>query len=134
MVVDIWKWTGLHMVIYLAGLQTIPEEVLAAARIDGAGFWRILWKIILPLLAPITFINVLMAMSGAFVRSFDLVQVMTSGGPNHATEVVLTLMVTEAFAFGNLGYATAMGYALALIVTIISAVYLWYARGGGNKY
>lgn len=122
------------MVIYLAGLQTIPQEVQAAARVDGAGDWRRFWHITLPLLAPITFVNVLMALSGAFVRSFDLVQVMTRGGPNHATEVVLTRMVTEAFAFGNLGYATAMGYTLCLFVCVISGLYLLYARGGANKY
>lgn len=134
MIVDIWKWTGFHMVIYLAALQTLSKEVQEAARVDGAGGWRRFWYVTLPLLAPITFINVLMALSGAFVRSFDLVNVMTSGGPNHATEVVLTLMVKQAFAFGSLGYATAMGYALCAITALVSGLYLLYARGGTNRF
>lgn len=133
-VVDIWKWTGFHMVLYLAGLQTIPRDLLEAATIDGAGRWRRLRDVTLPLLAPVTFVNVLLAMNGAFVRNFDLVYVMTGGGPNHQTEVVLTHMVTQAFRQGNLGYSAAMGYVLFAIVAIISAVYIRAARAGTHDF
>jgi ABC-type sugar transport system permease subunit len=128
--VDIWKWTGFHMVLYLAGLQTIPRDLYEAATIDGAGRWRQLLDVTLPMLAPVTFVNVLLALNGAFVRNFDLVYVMTGGGPNHQTEVVLTHMVAEAFRQGNLGYSAAMGYVLFAIVAIISAVYIRMARAG----
>ncbi|MFN8590609.1 MAG: sugar ABC transporter permease [Thermomicrobiales bacterium] len=128
--VDIWKWTGFHMVLYLAGLQTIPRDLLEAATIDGAGRWRRLLDVTLPLLAPVTFVNVLLALNGAFVRNFDLVYVMTGGGPNHQTEVVLTHMVAQAFRQGNLGYSAAMGYVLFIIVALISAVYIRAARAG----
>jgi ABC-type sugar transport system permease subunit len=128
-VVQVWKWTGIHMVLYLAGLQAISGEVTDAARIDGAGSWHRFWYITLPLLAPVTFI-----LNGAFVRSFDLVRVMTGGGPDHTTEVVLTHMVTQAFAFTNLGYATAIGYTLCLFTAALCGLYFAYARGGKLKY
>jgi raffinose/stachyose/melibiose transport system permease protein len=132
--VDIWKWTGFHMVLYLAGLQTIPRDLYEAATIDGAGRWRQLLDVTLPMLAPVTFVNVLLALNGAFVRNFDLVYVMTGGGPNHQTEVVLTHMVSEAFRQGNLGYSAAMGYVLFAIVAVISAVYIRMARAGARDF
>ena len=132
--VDIWKWTGFHMVLYLAGLQTIPRELYEAATLDGAGRWRQLFDVTLPMLAPVTFVNVLLAMNGAFVRNFDLVYVMTGGGPNNQTEVVLTHMVAEAFRQGNLGYSAAMGYVLFAIVAVISAVYIRLAQAGARDF
>src|SRR5690606_7096026 len=75
--VDIWKWMGFHMVLFLAGLQTISQELYEAARVDGARAWQQFRHITLPLIAPITFISVLLSLSGAFVNNFDLVYVMT---------------------------------------------------------
>ena len=118
--VDVWKWLGFHAVIYLAGLRTIPADLYESAKMDGAGSLRSFWHVTLPLLVPVVFINTLLAFSGAFVRNFDIVYVMTKGGPNHATEVVLTHMVTRAFTNGQLGYASAMGYVLFLIVGLLS--------------
>jgi len=129
-VVDIWKWTGFHMVLYLAGLQGIPIDLYEAAMVDGALSFDKFRYITLPLLAPIVFINILMSLSGAFVTNFDLVWVMTGGGPNHASEVVLTRMVLEAFQYGRLGYSSAMGYVLFIIVGIISFFYIRMARSG----
>lgn len=132
--VDIWKWTGFHMVLYLAGLQAIPRDLYEVAIIDGASAWQRLIRITLPLLAPVTFINVLLSLSGAFVRNFDLVYVMTDGGPNNATEVVLTHIVTQAFKFGKLGYASAMGFVLFAIVSAIGAVYVRIGRSGSYNF
>jgi len=119
-VVDVWKWLGFHAVIYLAGLQTIPAELYESAIIDGARPFQLFWRITLPLLMPIVFINTILALSGAFVRNFDIVYVLTKGGPNHATEVVLTYMMNKAFQDGAMGYAAAMGYVLFLIVGLAS--------------
>jgi raffinose/stachyose/melibiose transport system permease protein len=119
-VVDVWKWLGFHAVLYLAGLQTVPRDFYEAATMDGAGVVRRFWHVTLPLLAPIVFINTILAFSGAFVRNFVIVYVLTKGGPNHATEVVLTDMMTEAFQNGSLGYASAMGYVLFLVVGLLS--------------
>jgi raffinose/stachyose/melibiose transport system permease protein len=119
-VVDVWKWLGFHAVIYLAGLQTIPAELHESATIDGAGSLQRFWHITLPLMMPIVFINTILGLSGAFVRNFDIVYVLTKGGPNHATEVVLTYMMNKAFQDGAMSYAAAMGYVLFLIVGLAS--------------
>ena len=126
--VDIWKWLGFHAVIYLAGLQTIPQDLYEAARLDGAGPVARFRHLTLPLMMPVVLINVILGLSGAFVRNFDIVQVLTQGGPNHATEVVMTLMVKTAFQDGNMGYASAMGYALFLIVALACVALLGLMR------
>lgn len=132
--VDIWKWTGFHMVLFLAGLQSIPRDLYEVAIIDGAGAWTRLTRITLPLLAPVTFISVLLSLNGAFVRNFELVFVMTDGGPNHTTEVVLTHLVTQAFRFGKLGYASAMGFALFVVVAVIAFTYIRIGRSGAYNF
>lgn len=118
--VDVWKWLGFHAVIYLAGLQTLPRELYEAAKMDGANALQRFLHITLPLMLPVIFINTILGLSGAFVRNFDIVYVLTQGGPNHATEVVMTLMMKAAFQDGAMGYASAMGYALFLIVGLFS--------------
>jgi ABC-type sugar transport system permease subunit len=126
-VVDIWKWFGFHMVINLAGLQSIPNELYEAARIDGASAWQSFWRVTLPLLKPVTMINVLLATSGAF-NVFDLVYVMTEGGPVNATDVAMLHIYTQAFQFYRFGYAAAMSYILLILVGIVSLVLMRMMR------
>ena len=123
MLVYVWKWTGFHLVIYLAGLQSIPSELYEAAAIDGAGGWTRFRYLTLPLLRPYTAINLLLACLGAF-SVFDLVYVMTQGGPFKATNVVMIEVYLQAFQFNRLGYAAAMSLLLLLLVTLISFVVL----------
>ncbi|XID90774.1 carbohydrate ABC transporter permease [Paenibacillaceae bacterium WGS1546] len=131
--VEIWKWAGFHMVLFLGGLQGIPSDLYEAAIMDGASARRRFIHITLPLLKPIAFISVFLALNGGFVRNFDLVYIMTGGGPNHATEVVLTHMVSEAFQRSNLGYASAMGYTLFATVAILIVTYArLFNRGKGG--
>ncbi|TIU09744.1 MAG: sugar ABC transporter permease, partial [Mesorhizobium sp.] len=127
-VVDVWKWLGFHAVIYLAGLQTIPAELYESATMDGAGPVQRFWHITLPMMMPIVFINTILGLSGAFVRNFDIVYVLTKGGPNHATEVVLTYMMSKAFQDGAMSYAAAIGYVLFLIVGLASVALLALMR------
>ena len=119
-VVDVWKWLGFHAVIYLAGLQTIPSELYESAKMDGAGPLQRFRHVTVPMMMPIIFINTILGLSGAFVRNFDIVYVLTKGGPNHATEVVLTYMMSKAFQDGAMSYAAAIGYVLFLIVGLAS--------------
>jgi raffinose/stachyose/melibiose transport system permease protein len=126
--VDVWKWLGFHAVIYLAGLQTIPPELYEAATMDGAGRFQRFLCITLPLMMPIVFIKTLLGLSGAFVRNFDIVYVLTKGGPNHATEVALTYMMSKAFQDGAMSYAAAMGYVLFLIVGLACVALLALLR------
>lgn len=119
--VSCWRYTGFHMMILLAGLQAIPEEIYEAARIDGAGAWRTFWHVTLPLMKRIVLVDALLITVGS-VKIFDLIWVMTGGGPNHASEVLATYMYRSAFSDDRMGYAAAIAtvmLALTMIATII---------------
>jgi raffinose/stachyose/melibiose transport system permease protein len=126
-VVDIWKYFGFHMVIYLAGLQSIPNELYDVARIDGAGSRQLFLHITLPLLLPVTVINLVLATMGAF-NVFDIVYVMTAGGPFMATNVAMTEIYQQAFQFGHFGYAASMSVVLFAVVSLVSLTVLRVLR------
>jgi len=119
MCVDIWKWTGLHIVIFLAGLQGINKEYQEAATVDGASRWQGLTRVTLPLLSHVTAVSVFLSILGAFVSSYDVVYVMTEGGPFHSTEVVMTWIVTTAFRFSKVGKANAMSMILFVVAGVL---------------
>lgn len=119
MLIDVWKWSGWHMVIYLAGLQTISQDVMDAAKIDGASGFRHFSHIIWPLLMPYTLLNIVLIAVGAF-NTFDIVYVTTRGGPYYATQMMLTYVQMVAFKYHRIGYAAAMTYFLFFIVFCIS--------------
>src|SRR5258708_29518849 len=121
--VDIWKWYGFHMVIFLAALQTIPQELYEAARVDGASRWSQFTAITLPQLRPVMVINITLALLGAF-NVFDIPYIMTQGGPAGATNVLALYAYSQAFQFGKLGYGAAISYALLLLVSIVAVVQL----------
>ena len=127
MVVDIWKYFGFHMMIYLAGLQGIPSELYEAARIDGAGSRQLFLRITLPLLLPVTAINLVLATLSAF-NVFDIVYVMTGGGPFMATNVAMVEIYQQAFQFGHFGYAASMSIVLFAVVSMISLIVLRVLR------
>ncbi len=126
-IVDIWKWFGFHMVIFLAGLQSIPSELYEASRIDGSSTWDEIRLITLPLMVPVIMINVILASSGAF-NVFDIVYVMTTGGPVNATNVAMVDIYTEAFQFNQFGYASALSIVQLILVSAISLVILRLLR------
>lgn len=119
--VDIWKWYGFHMVIFLAGLQTIPLELYDAARVDGASRLRQFTSITLPLLRPVMVVNVALSLMGAF-NVFDIPYVMTEGGPANSTNVLALHMYLQAFKFYKLGYGAALSYALLLLVSVVAMI------------
>jgi ABC-type sugar transport system permease subunit len=125
MVVDIWKWMGFHVVLFLAGLQSIPRELYEAALIDGANRRQTFFHITLPLLNQVIAVSVLLSLLGAFVSNYDVVYVMTGGGPNHATEVALTWIVHTALHLSDLGKASAMSVILFLIVACVGVFQLF---------
>ncbi len=122
-VVDIWKWFGFHMIIFLAGLQSIPAELYEAGRIDGASSWRLLRHITLPLILPISLINLVLATSGAF-NVFDVVYVMTEGGPVNATNVAMMDIYKQAFQFYHFGYSSALSVVQLVLVSVVSLTLL----------
>ena len=130
--VDIWKWTGFHVVIYLAGLQALPHDVEEAAIVDGATPWQRFWRITVPLMTPYTITNTIIATLGAF-SVFDLVFVMTTGGPFNSTQVVMTQVYLNAFQFQRFGYASAQATVLLLIMGMVSVVLLRFGQQGDER-
>jgi multiple sugar transport system permease protein len=119
MLLGIWKGVGWSMVIFLAGLQSVPGEIYEAARIDGASSIRLFWKITIPLMrAPLVYVLVLLII-GSF-QVFTSVYIMTEGGPMHQTEVVLTWLYTNAFNYLKLGYGSSIAVLMAVFIFIIS--------------
>jgi len=119
--VDIWRWAGYHAVLFLAGLQTIPSDYYEAADIDGANMIQKFFRITIPMLKPIILMNTTIALMGAF-SVFDIVFVMTRGGPYRSTQVVLTYMFERSFTGTgtNLGVGSAIAYLLFIVILIIT--------------
>ncbi|MFC7529787.1 carbohydrate ABC transporter permease [Actinoplanes sp. GCM10030250] len=117
-VIHAWKWMGLSMLIYLAGLKTIPEDVIEAARIDGASRWRSFWSVRFPLLAPAVTFNVATALLGS-MNGFDIVQATTGGGPARTTEI-LNIFIYRTFGQGLFAQATTMSLVLFLLVALLA--------------
>ena len=117
----IWGWTGFAVVIYLAALQAIPQSLLEAAAIDGAGPWRTFRRITLPLLSPASlFLAVWLTINA--LQLFDEVYLSTQGGPLNATTVLVYYLYNQAFQQFNFGYASAIAYFLVLVIIVITAI------------
>lgn len=129
-VVTIWLQMGYYMIIFLAGLQDIPSELYEAARIDGAGLWVRFRRITLPLLAPTSFFVLLTSMVAVVAGGLDMIFVLTSGGPANSTSLLIFYVYQQAFLFGDLGYASAIGSVLVLVMLLISTVMFAVTRGG----
>ena len=119
--VHIWVGIGYSVVLFVAGLQNIPQDLLESASIDGASPWKRLTRITVPLLRPTTLIVVVLTTIGGF-KSFDFVYVMTGGGATHSSEVLSTLLYKEAYAYSDFGYSAAVSVALLAIVTAITLI------------
>jgi multiple sugar transport system permease protein len=123
MLVDAWEWTPFMMIVLLAGLQSLPPEVYEAARVDGAGDWQVFRHVTFPMLAPVSITVVLIRALEAF-KLFDIVTVMTGGGPGTSTEPVTLYAYLIGMKNGNLGYASAIAYSLLVMVIIFSTFFL----------
>ena len=132
MVVNIWKEFGFSMFLFLAGLQAISKELYEAARIDGAGPWKSMWFITFPLLREVTIVVIILAVNQAFLV-FDLIYVMTSGGPYHASDVLATYMYNRAFTGGRMGYGTAIAEVLFVIVFLVTLFQLRVTKAGSME-
>lgn len=120
---DVWKTSSFAALIILAGLQTIPDELYEAARIDGATVWQRFVRITLPLLRPALLIALLFRTMDAF-RVFDLVFVMTQGGPADATNVLQFYGYKKIFAEGLMGYGSAISALVFLVTLVVSIIYV----------
>jgi multiple sugar transport system permease protein len=127
-IMGIWGGTGGTMVIYLAGLQSIPEEMYDASKVDGANAWQRLLYITIPLLRPTTFFLFITGVIGTF-QIFTEVYIMTNGGPLNRTTTIGYYLYTKAFRELDMGYATSMAFVLFAMIFVFTVIQWKYTRG-----
>jgi ABC-type sugar transport system permease subunit len=125
--VNIWQFTGISTAILLVGMQAIPEMYFEAAKIDGAGGWKTLIHISVPLLRPTILYLVVTGVLGSF-QVFDTVYGLTLGGPGNSTEVFYFYLYQQAFQFSNFGYASALAVMLFILLMLFTVGQLIYFR------
>ncbi|EOS35800.1 sugar ABC transporter permease [Lachnospiraceae bacterium] len=118
-VVNIFQWMGFSMITYYAGLMSLPEDVYEAAKIDGAGFWRTLVSVTFPMVKGTTNVLIVLGIVGS-LKTFDLVKLLTAGGPGRTTTVMNTYLYEKAFNDFNAGGAASIGVAILVIAMIMS--------------
>ncbi|MBD8015945.1 sugar ABC transporter permease [Microbacterium sp. APC 3898] len=117
----LWQYAGFYILIYYAALKNIPESLIEAARIDGASAFQIATRIKLPLIKEVVSVTIVLAIVGS-LKYFDLIYVMTAGGPNGASEVMASYMYKLAFSNYNFGYGSAIGFLLLIITLIVTLI------------
>lgn len=134
--VSVWFLMGYYMLIFLGGLQDIPRMYYEAATMDGAGPIARFWYITLPLLRPTSFFVIMISMVAAVAGSqaFDIIYVMTGGGPANATSVLIIYIYQQAFGFGAFGYAAAMASILVVTLILLTGLMFLLTRGGRFNY
>jgi ABC-type sugar transport system permease subunit len=132
-IVAVWRQVGYVMVLYLAGLKSINPQLLEAATVDGANGWQVFWRIILPLLAPVTVIVLVISVIDS-LRAFDLVSVMTRGGPANASSVLANFMYIESFNNYKMGYGASIAVILFFMSLVFIFIYLWRVMKDEMEY
>ncbi len=119
--VSLWKFSGIHIILFLAAFQSLPTDMIEASIIDGASTFKQFYHIVLPNIKPVVEIVLFLNVRGA-LQIFDIPYVMTSGGPNHASETFTVQTINTAFQYQNFGLACAMAIVLMIIIIIISII------------
>lgn len=127
----IWQFTGIAMVIYLAGLQNVPEDIIEAAQLDGAGAIRRFFSVVLPQLAPAATICTLLTIV-AGLKTFDQVWIMTAGGPGDSSQVLSTVQYQATFQFGDFAYGSTLAVALSVLAIAAAVVQQIIVRKAGK--
>lgn len=131
--VSIWHFVGFTMIIYVAGLQSVPSDVYEAAFLDGAGRWSMFKNVTFPLIAPSFTVNMIVNMIVG-IKIFDTIFVMTNGGPGTSTENLSILLYRQAFSFDRMGYASAIAVVMFAIILILSIVQITVLRKREVEY
>lgn len=121
--IDLWQWSPLLMVIFLAGLKSLPHEPYEAALVDGASRWQSFWHITLPMLKPTILVGLLLRTVQSF-KVFDIIYATTAGGPGTATTVLNYHIYTVGMTFFDMGYAAALANILLVIIAVLSVLYV----------
>lgn len=126
-IIDSWQWIPFMMLILLAGLQAIPDDIYEAARVDGANAWTIFWRITFPIMLPVS-LTVILIRGLEIFKIIDVIVVLTGGGPGSATESLTMYIYDTALLFGNYSYASAISYILLVLVVIFATLFLLAGR------
>lgn len=126
-IVAVWQDAAQTIIIYLAGLQTIPEDVVEASKLDGAGSWNRFWKVTFPLLAPFFTVNMLLTFK-SFLQVFDQVVALTEGGPGTSTTSISYLIYRNAFQGGEFAYQSANAVVYFVVIAVLSFAQLRFLR------
>ncbi len=130
LIVAVWQHTGMAMVIYLAGLALVPQELEEAAALDGAGIWKRFRHITLPMIQPAIAINTTLALTSG-LKIFDQVKAMTNGGPFGATDTLSTVIYRNTFEFMDYGYGAAISLVFSVVIFVAAAIQLYLTRDRG---
>ena len=122
---DTWQWTPFMMLLLLSGLMAIPQEYLESARVDGASAWQEIKHVVLPLLKTISVVAILFRALDV-LRIFDVVYVLTYGGPGTSTEVASFYVYITSFEYWRIGYGAALSWVLMIILSVLAMIYLKY--------
>lgn len=131
LVAAMWAQTGFVFVIFLAGLQNVSRDLIEAATLDGANAWQRFWDVTLPQMANIVNVVAALLLIGGF-SVFDIIFVMTGGGPANSTEVIASYAYTEAFRLNNVGYASTLTLIMTVITLIASVIFIRVRERGGE--
>jgi multiple sugar transport system permease protein len=126
-IMSIWHGLGYNIVIFIAGLQSIPQDYYEAARIDGASSWQQFLHITIPLISPVTFFVITLSLIGSF-QVFEQAYVMTQGGPVNATKTMVYFLYQEGFMYFHMGYASTIAYVLFLVIVSFTLVQFWLQK------
>ena len=127
LIIDAWQWIPFMTLLLLAGMQSIPEDIYEAARVDGANTWQIFTGITLPILFPIS-MTVILIRGLEIFKIIDVIVVTTGGGPGSATESLTLYIFEQALSNGNYGYASAIAYVLLILVIVFATIFLAVGR------
>jgi multiple sugar transport system permease protein len=126
-IMDVWKNTGFFMIIFIAALQGVPKTIMDAAIMDGAGYWRRFFRIILPWISPVVFFAIVYASIGA-LQVYESIYILTQGGPGDSTRSMSIYIVEAAFGSFEIGYAASVAVVMTLVILVITSLQLVASR------
>ena len=122
-IIEIWRTVGFHMVLYLASIQTVPQELYEACTVDGGSKWQQFIYVTLPMIIPGITVSVIMSVMTE-MKQYDIIKIITNGGPGYSTETITYNIVTQAFGNNMLGYSSALAVFLFVVIAAISIIQL----------
>nr|WP_281065084.1 sugar ABC transporter permease [Brachybacterium sacelli] len=125
--IDFWHTLGFTFIIMLAGLQTVPKQLIEAAQTDGAGRRQVFWHVTVPMMSPTLFFAMVVTFIGAF-QIFDPIQIITGGGPDDATLTLVMYLYEQGFQSFRIGYASAVAFLVFVVIMAVTLLQFWGAR------